>query len=156
MDEAGGIGKDGALPWHLPSDLKRFKEMTMGHHVIAGRKTFESIGKPLPGRNTIVVTSRPDYDAPGCYVVHSLDRAIELARSSGESEAFIIGGAQIYQNALSIADRIYMTQVHAQVECDTFFPEWDPAGWRLEESTTLPADEKNEHPSTFKILSRIR
>src|SRR5262249_27993056 len=133
MDEAGGIGKEGALPWRLSSDLRRFKEMTMGHHVIAGRKTFESIGKALAGRHTIVVTSRPDYDAPGCHVVHSLGRAIELARSRGESEAFVIGGGQIYQDALSMANRIYLTQVHAQVGADTFFPELDPGQWRLEE-----------------------
>src|SRR5262252_4069736 len=92
MDEAGGIGKDGGLPWRLPSDLKRFKEITMGHHIIAGRKTYESIGKPLPGRQTIVVTRNPDYEAEGSSVVHSLAQAIELARSRGETEAIIIGG----------------------------------------------------------------
>ena len=154
IDEAGGIGKEGGLPWRLSSDLRRFKEITMGHHLIAGRKTFESIGMPLPGRQTIIVTRNQEYEAPGCSVVHSLDEAIELARSRGETEAFIIGGGQIYQEALPLADRIYLTQVHASVAADTFFPEWNPHEWKLEQSTSTPVDEKNRYACTFKVLSR--
>lgn len=155
MDEAGGIGKDGGLPWRLSSDLKRFKEITMGHHIIAGRKTYESIGKPLPGRQTIVVTRNPDYKAEGCSVVHSLAEAIELARSRGDTEVVVVGGAQIYREALLLADRIYLTHVHAEVSADTFFPECDAAAWKLDQSESVTADEKNQYPCTFKVLSRL-
>jgi dihydrofolate reductase len=154
MDEKLGIGKDGTLPWRLSADLKRFKELTMGHHIIAGRKTHESIGRPLPGRHTIVVSRNPDYDAQGCFVVPSLDQAVELARSRGETEAFIVGGAEIYRDALAVVDRIYLTHVNAAVAADTYFPVWDQSQWQLEESASVPADEKNQYPSTFKILSR--
>lgn len=155
MDEARGIGKDGDLPWRLSSDLKRFKQLTMGHCIIAGRKTYESIGKPLPGRQTVVVTRNPDYTAEGCFVVSSLARAIDLARSRGETEAFIIGGAEIYADALPLADRIYLTQVDARVAADAFFPDqWDPAEWSVQQATTAPQDEKNQYPSTFKLLVR--
>jgi len=154
MDEKLGIGKDGTLPWRLSADLKRFKELTMGHHIIAGRKTHESIGRPLPGRHTIVVSRNPDYDAQGCFVVPSLDQAVELARSRGETEAFIVGGAEIYRDALAVVDRIYLTHVNAAVAADTYFPVWDQSQWQLEESAHVPADEKNQYPSTFKILSR--
>jgi len=154
VDEAGGIGKDGRLPWRLSSDLKRFKEITMGHHIIAGRKTYESIGKPLPGRETIVVTRNPSYTEEGISVAHSLAEAIELARSRGETEAIIVGGAEIYREALALVDRIYLTQVAATVDADTYFPEWDVAEWKEEESATIPADEKNQHACSFKVLSR--
>ena len=154
MDEKLGIGKNGTLPWRLSSDLKRFKEITMGHHIIAGRKTHESIGEPLPGRHTIVVTRNPSYVAPGCYVAHSLDQAIELARSRGETEAFIIGGGEIYRDALRFVDRVYLTQVLAKVAVDTYFPEWDAGRWQLTESVSMAADEKNQYPSTFKVLVR--
>jgi dihydrofolate reductase len=154
VDEAGGIGKDGRLPWRLSSDLKRFKEITMGHHIIAGRKTYESIGKPLPGRETIVVTRNPGYRAEGISVVHSLVEAIELARARGETEAIIVGGAEIYREGLALADRIYLTRVDARVDADTYFPEWDPAEWKVEESASMLADEKNQYACAFKVLSR--
>jgi len=154
VDEAGGIGKDGRLPWRLSSDLKRFKEVTIGHHIIAGRKTYESIGKPLPGRETIVVTRNPGYAEEGISVAHSLAEAIELARSRGETEAIIVGGAEIYKEALALVDRIYLTQVAATVDADTYFPEWDAAEWKVEESARIPADEKNQHACSFKVLSR--
>jgi dihydrofolate reductase len=154
MDGAGGIGKDGGLPWRLPSDLKRFKEITMGHHIIAGRKTYESIGRPLPGRQTIVVTRNPDYEAEGSSVVHSLAQAIELARSRGETEAIIIGGGEIYREAVRLADRIYLTRIDARVPADTYFPEWDLSQWKVDESADVAADEKNQYACTFKVLSR--
>ncbi len=107
MDEIGGIGKDNGLPWHLSSDLKRFKQLTMGHHLIMGRKTYETIGKPLPGRITIVITRNLQYQAEGCLVAPSLEKALDLARGNGETETFIAGGGEIFAIALPLADRIY-------------------------------------------------
>jgi dihydrofolate reductase len=156
MDETRGIGKDGGLPWRLSSDLKRFKQITMGHHIIAGRKTYESIGGPLPGRQMIVVTRNQDYRAEGNSVVHSLAEAIELAGSRGETEAIIVGGAEIYREALTLADRIYLTQIDATVAADTYFPEWDSSLWKVDESASIPADDKNQYDCTFKVLSRRR
>jgi dihydrofolate reductase len=156
MDERRGIGKDNLLPWRLSSDLKRFRALTMGHHIVVGRKTFESIGKPLPGRHMIIVSRNRDYTAAGCFVAGSLDEALALARERGEVEAFVCGGAQLYGQALGAAGRIYLTVVHAVVEADTFFPEWDPDEWIEKQSSHHPADEKNQYPSTFKILERRR
>lgn len=152
MDEHRGIGKDGGLPWKLSSDLKRFRELTMGHNIILGRKTFESIGRPLPGRRMIVVTRNPEFKAEGCSIAHSVANAIELARDRGEDEVFICGGAQIYEKTIGIADRIYLTRVHARVSADTFFPAFDSSVWDEELSSFHPADEKNDYASTFRIL----
>jgi dihydrofolate reductase len=152
MDERRGIGRDNRLPWRLSSDLKRFRELTMGHHIIVGRKTFESIGKPLPGRETIVVTRDTDYRAEGCLVARSLEEAIEMARERGESEVFICGGAAIYRDSLAASDRMYLTLVHAEVNADTFFPEWNAGEWVELESADREADEKNQYPFTFKLL----
>lgn len=152
MDEKRGIGWKGKLPWRLSSDLKRFRELTMGHHIIVGRKTFESIGKPLPGRQTIIITRNPDFRAKGCFVVRSLEEAIDLARSRGDSEALICGGAQIYAQAIVKAQRFYLTVVHAQVESDTLFPEWDKSAWTEKHSSHHEADDKDEYSSTFALL----
>jgi dihydrofolate reductase len=152
MDERRGIGWKGRLPWRLSSDLKRFRELTMGHHIIVGRKTWESIGKPLPGRKMIIVTRNPGLEVEGAFVAHSVEEAIELARSHGESEVFVCGGAEIYTQALPKAHRFYMTLVHAVVEADTFFPEWEGKGWTEKESSYHEADEKNQYPSTFRVL----
>jgi dihydrofolate reductase len=154
MDEKRGIGKAGKLPWRLSSDLQRFKALTMGHHIVAGRKTFESIGRPLPGRRTVVVTRNPSLKPEGCLIAGSVKEAIAIARANGENEAFVIGGGDIYAQALDVADRIYLTQVHAEVDADTFFPELDRASWVEKESSYQPADEKNEHACTFKTLER--
>src|SRR5262249_16475303 len=154
MDEKRGIGKAGKLPWHLSSDLKRFRELTMGHHVIVGRKTYESIGKPLPGRQVIVVTRNADFKAEGCLVARSVSDAIDIARSSGENEAFVIGGAEIYARALDKANRIYLTQVHAEVDADTFFPQLETSAWSEKESAHHPADDKNNYAFAFKLLER--
>src|SRR5215469_5276330 len=124
MDESQGIGVNNRLPWRLSADLKRFKALTMGHHIIVGRHTFESIGKPLPGRHTIILTNRHDFRADGCATADSLDAALNLARQDGESEVFVCGGARVFQDALPIADRFYLTVVHANVAADTFFPQW--------------------------------
>ncbi|MFN0108330.1 MAG: dihydrofolate reductase [Blastocatellia bacterium] len=158
MDRRRGIGFENRLPWRLSADLKRFRELTMGHHIIVGRKTFESIGKPLPGRRMIVVTRdrafKAAFDTESCAVCHSLDEAIELACSRGEQEVFICGGSEIYQQAIALADRLYLTLVDAEIVADTFFPEFDPQNWNERESLFHPTDEKNEFPFTFKILDR--
>jgi dihydrofolate reductase len=156
MDEKRGIGKDGKLPWRLSSDMKRFRELTMGHHVVVGRKTIESIGKPLPGRQTIVVTRNSDYKIEGCLIAGSVQAAIALAEARGEKETFVIGGADIYAEALVVADRVYLTEVHAEVGADTFFPEFDRSAWAERECSFQPADEKNEHACTFRLLERVR
>jgi dihydrofolate reductase len=154
MDEQRGIGKTGKLPWRLSSDMKRFRELTMGHHIIVGRKTFESIGKPLPGRVMIVVTRSETYRAEGSLVAHSVEDSIRLARERGETEAFICGGAAIYAGALAEADRLYLTLVHATVDADVFFPDVDETAWVETESESHAADEKNQYPFTFKLLEK--
>ncbi|MFL6215957.1 MAG: dihydrofolate reductase [Blastocatellia bacterium] len=156
MDERRGIGRGGRLPWRLSTDLKRFRELTMGHHIVVGRKTFESIGKPLAGRSMIIVTRNADYHVQGCATVHSIADAIELARAEGETELFICGGAEIYAQTLSQAERIHLTRVTANCDADTFFPEFDRDEWIEESSESHPADEKNEHPFTFSLLVKKR
>lgn len=156
MDEKRGIGKAGKLPWHLSADLKRFRELTMGHHLIVGRKTFESIGKPLPGRQTIVVTRDANFKHKGCFVAHSVQDSIALARERKETEVFVIGGAEIYARAIDATDRVYLTQVHAEVDADTFFPELEHDAWIETQHAYHPADETNQYACTFKLLERKR
>jgi len=122
------IGKNNALPWHLPADLKRFKAITMGHPVVMGRKTYESIGKPLPGRRNLVITRNRDYSAPGCDIVHSLDAAIAACR--GAQEIFIIGGGELYRESLPRAHRLELTEIRAEFEGDATFPEFSRGQWR--------------------------
>jgi len=122
------IGRDNAMPWRLPEDLQRFKRLTLGHVVIMGRKTFESIGSPLPGRDNIVITRARDWSPPGCAVVHSLDAALASVESRGE--AFVIGGAQIYALAMPLAQRLYLTEIERDFGGDAFFPEYDHSAWR--------------------------
>jgi dihydrofolate reductase len=154
MDEARGIGYQNRLPWRLSADLKKFKELTMGHHIIMGRKTYESIGRPLPGRTSIVVSRNPEWEADGVLVANSLEAALELARSRGEEEAFIIGGGVVFMQALELADRIYLTRVKAQTPVDVFFPDFEPTLWREVLVEEHPQDEKNDHDFTFSILER--
>jgi dihydrofolate reductase len=154
MDENRGIGWQNRVPWHLSTDLKRFKTLTMGHHLIMGRKTFESIGRPLPGRTTIVISRNPDLRPEGSYAVSSLKKALDLARSRGEEEAFVIGGGEIFSDALPIAGRIYLTKVHATVQADVFFPPIDQADWIVTETSAYPAGPRDEFPHTFLILER--
>ncbi|MGH9940148.1 MAG: dihydrofolate reductase [Blastocatellia bacterium] len=154
MDRERGIGVDNKLPWRLSTDLKRFRELTMGHHIIVGRKTFESIGRPLPGRRMIIVTRDGSCKAEGCDVVHSVEDAIRLARERGESEVFVCGGAEIYAQSIEVADRMYLTLVDAEVTADTFFPEFDEREWSERERVYQSADEKNRYPFTFKLLVR--
>lgn len=154
LDRNRGIGIENRLPWRLPADLKRFRELTMGHHIIVGRKTFESIGKPLPGRVTIIVTRDERFRREGCFTATSIPRALELAQSRGETEAFICGGAEIYQETLARAGRLYLTLVDATVEADTFFPAFDESEWIERERILHSADEKNPFSFQFLLLER--
>nr|AIA16063.1 Dihydrofolate reductase [uncultured bacterium] len=151
MDEKRGIGKANRLPWRLSSDMKRFRQLTMGHHIVVGRKTFESIGKPLPGRQMIIVTRNENFRPAECLIARSVEDALALARAAGESEVFICGGAEIYAESLSAADRMYLTLVHADCDADVFFPEFGDE-WAEIESERRDADEKNQYPFTFKLL----
>ncbi len=122
------IGKDNKLPWHLSADLKRFKQLTMGHHIVMGRRTFESIGKPLPGRTMLVITRNAEYQIPGIKVVHGLPEA-QTARP-GDSEVYIVGGEHIYRESLPFADRIYLTEIDKEFDGDSFFPSLTSDAWR--------------------------
>jgi dihydrofolate reductase len=154
--ENGVIGRRGELPWRLSADLQRFKSLTMGHAVLMGRKTFQSIGRPLSGRRMIVVTRQDDYRAEGVEVVHSLKEGCRRAAEQGETEVFVIGGAEIFRAALPNADQLYLTRVHATIDGDTFFPPLDSKTWRLVSSEPHAADAKNEYATTFEIYERIR
>lgn len=156
LDRRRGIGKDNQLPWRLPADLKRFRELTTGHHLIVGRKTYESIGKPLPNRTMIIVTRQPDFQAEGNLVVDSIAAALALAETRGETEVFVIGGAEIYTQTLPVADRLYLTHVEAEVPADTFFPALAATDWQEVERNSHAADEKNQYAFTFVTLSRNR
>jgi dihydrofolate reductase len=154
MDENNGIGNQGTLPWHLPAEQQLFKTHTMGHHMIMGRRTYESIGKLLPGRTTIVVTRNREYQAEGCLVTHSVSEALELAESRGESEAFICGGNEIYREGLKSSNKFYLTRVHGKFQVDTSFPNFDLFAWEEISADFYPADSKNSHPFTFSIYKR--
>ncbi len=152
--EDNGIGKDNDLIWHLTDDLKRFKSLTSGHHMIMGRKTFESFPKPLPNRTHIVITRQKDYKVPsGVIVVNSLDDAIDAARY--DKQSFIIGGGEIYKQAMSVAAKIELTRVHESLEhADTFFPEIDTSVWKEVSKTTHKADEHHAYPFSFITYMR--
>ena len=145
------IGKDNTLPWRLPADLKRFKQLTMGHTLIMGRKTYESIGRPLPGRTMIVVTRQRDYAPEGVRVVHSLEQALEQAR--GDDEVFIAGGADLYRQSMERVRRLYLTRIEREYEGDAFFPEVDLSGWRLLAEEHHPAT-ATEPPFSFLTYER--
>ncbi len=146
------IGANNAIPWHLPAELKMFKSITMGHHIIMGRKTWESIGRLLPGRTTVVVTRRLDYSVPGAIVADSLENA--LAACKGDDEVFVIGGAELFAAALPRADRIYLTLVDADVAGDVLMPEFDLAAWRERSTQTFRADAKNPFDYTLTVYDR--
>ena len=153
MDKNQLIGKDNALPWKIPADLQFFKKVTMSKPIIMGRKTFESIGRPLPGRQNIVITRDESYTADGCDVVYSIDDAISLAGDI--DEVMVIGGANIYQQFLEKCDRLYLSRVLGEFEGDAWFPEIDFNVWRLIEKEDHKADEKNECDYSFQIYERI-
>jgi dihydrofolate reductase len=148
------IGKDNQLIWRLPADLKQFKMLTMGHPMIMGRKTFDSIGKPLPGRTSIIITRQPDYTHEGCLIVHSLEQAIQEAHKVDEKEAFVVGGAEIYRQSIRLADKIYLTQLYQSFDGDTFFPEIDASLWQEVRRASFSPDEKNAYAFDFVELER--
>ena len=154
LDERGGIGYGNNIPWHLPGDLSQFKKLTMGHHLILGRKTYQSIGKPLPGRMMIVLSRDPELKLPESQVVSSFEEGLQIAREAGEKELFVIGGAEIYQMALPIVDRIYLTRVHMTSQADVFFPEFDPENWLKICEQDFPADQDGSPGYTFNYLIR--
>jgi len=143
------IGDDNKIPWYLPSDFKYFKEKTLNHTIIMGRKTFESIGKKLPNRKNIIITSDLNYKADGCVICHSLDEAIEMSKN--EDEIFIIGGSQIYKQSLNIADKLYITRVHGEFSGNITFPDYQKEEWTLISSDFIKSDEKNVYDMTFEI-----
>ncbi len=150
----GVIGLKGGLAWNLPAELAYFKQVTMGHPIIMGRKTHDSIGRPLPGRLNLIVSRNPSYEAPGCTVVSSLSKALQAARATGTDEAFVIGGVSLYQEAESIADSLYLTEVHANPSGDVKLA-LDPASWSEISRVDRPADAANEHDISFVVLRKV-
>lgn len=156
VSENGVIGKDNQLIWRLPNDLKRFKALTLGHPMIMGRKTFESIGKPLPGRTSIVITRNQDFKADGILVVHSLEEALTEARKIEQQEVFIIGGGELYKQALPTADKLYITEVETVTNGDTFFEISNPEQWEEIERTVHQADDRHIFSFNFVNYSKKR
>lgn len=149
------IGKDGKMPWHLPNDMKHFKNVTWGMPVVMGRKTFESLGKVLPGRKNIVITRQSGWKMPGTVAVKSIDDAFFVAKQTDAKEIMVIGGGEIYKALFDKAKRIYMTRVEAEPEGDTFFPSIDPKNWHLVSQKNHEADEKNPYNYSFQVWERI-
>ena len=152
MDSNRLIGKDNGLPWHLPADLAFFKKLTTGNTILMGRKTFDSIGRPLPNRRNIVITRNADIEITDCEVVNSIEKALSLVQS--ETEVMVIGGAKLYQQILPIADRLYITQVEGEFDGDTYFPHYDENDWLEVSCESHQPDEKNKHAYHFIILKR--
>lgn len=153
MDQKRLIGRDNQLPWHLPADLRYFKATTLGKPVVMGRKTFESIGKPLPGRRNIVISRNTEFTAPGCDIVSSIDEA--LAQCSAEAEVMLIGGASLYAQTLERADCLYITRIHHEFDGDTWFPEFDLARWQVEKQDDFDPDHDNPYPYSFIKFKRV-
>ena len=154
MAENRVIGRAGGLPWRLPDDLKHFKRLTLDHTVIMGRRTFDEVGRPLANRRNVVISRNADFHPAGVTVVPSLDEALALAAT--EKEVFVVGGGEIYRQALPRADRLYITLIHATVEGDTTFPAIDQSAWALESEQFHPADDRHEYGFTIKELRRRR
>lgn len=155
ISKNNALGKNNDLIWHLPEDLKRFKALTSGHHIIMGRNTFESIGKPLPNRTTIIITRNKEYQQKGCLIAHNLDQA--LGMTGEDDDVFIIGGAQIYKQAIEndVADFLDITRVHAEFDADVFFPIIDENIWEQTESEDFVADEKHNYDYSFLRYQKI-
>jgi dihydrofolate reductase len=156
IGENGVIGREGKLPWHLPDDLKRFRALTWGKPIIMGRRTFESLGRPLPGRTNIILTRQPDYRAEGCVVASSAAEALSLAASGGAAEAVVIGGSEVFERLLPRCDRVYLTIVEGILEGDVFFPVTllDSPDWEVVEEKHYAADARNPFPTRLRILNR--
>lgn len=153
-DENNVIGKNNKLPWHLPNDLRYFKNQTWGMPILMGRKTFESIGKPLQGRKSIVITRSTDWKHDEVEVVHSVEDAIGKAKECGVKEIFVIGGAEIFKTSFDKASRIYLTRIHHRFDGDVYFPEVSSKHWNLVQSRFCTADEKNTYSHTFQVWER--
>ena len=146
------IGRKNVLPWKLPADMEHFRQVTLGKPIIMGQKTFESIGKPLPGRTNIVLTLEKDFQAPGCIVAYSIEEALQIAKGQGAREVMIIGGVSIYKQFLPLADRMYLTLIEGDFEGDAFFPEFDWADWQEIERIENESDKENPYKYTFLTL----
>ncbi|MFE8695802.1 dihydrofolate reductase [Cytobacillus sp. FJAT-53684] len=153
MDNNRVIGYKNQLPWHLPEDLKFFKRMTMGHPIAMGRKTWDSIGRPLPGRENIVITRNPEFTCEGCTVLNSIDALLEYSRQR-DDEIFVIGGAEIFKLILPHSDKLYLTRIYDEFEGDTFFPELQMEDWSLLSQEKGIKDEKNPYDYEFEIYKR--
>lgn len=156
VSENNVIGKDNRLAWNLPADLRHFRKITMGHHVIMGRKTFESIGKPLEGRKNLIITRNKEYKAVGCKIFHTIEDALNYCDKAKEKEVFFIGGAQIFETIIPYASRIHLTRIYEQFEGDTHFPPLDPTIWKTTIYEKHHADEKNPHDYSFSELVRVK
>ncbi len=152
----GVIGRNNQIPWRLPADLAYFKRVTTGHCILMGRNSFQSIGRPLPGRTNIVITRDPAFCAEEVLVAHSVEQALQMAREGGETEAFIIGGGEIYRESLPLWDRLYLTEVDITPEGDVFFPPLNDGAWREVWREAHEPDAKNPYRYTFRVLERIR
>ncbi len=152
------IGKNNDLPWHLPDDMKYFMQTTKEHHVIMGRRNYESIPekfRPLPNRTNILVTRQKNFNAPGCIVVNSIEEGLEIARTNLEKEVFIIGGAEIYRQGFEKADKLYLTEIKTSLEGDTFFPEFDITQWKESSRKHHPADEHHKYAFDFVVYTKL-
>jgi len=148
------IGNDNKLPWHLPADMKYFKTVTTGHCIIMGRKTFETLGKPLPNRTNIIISRQEDFSAQGCVVVNDIHKAIEYAKGTGDTECFIIGGGDVFIQSIIWAERIYLTRIAHKFEGDTFFGPLDSSDWKLAKEERHMPDVKNKYPYSFQVYDR--
>ena len=153
LSENNVVGINNQMPWHLSADLKRVKALTMGHHLIMGRKTYESIGKPLPGRTNVIITRNKNFQSEGCVIVSSLKEALEKAKA--DTEVFIFGGGEIFREAMPTVKKIYMTRIHHHFEGDTHFPELNPNEWKEIARHDFNADEKNNYNYSFIDLERV-
>ncbi|MEI5907287.1 dihydrofolate reductase [Bacillus spongiae] len=154
MDEQRLIGNQNAMPWHLPNDLANFKKTTLGSPIVMGRKTYDSLGRPLPGRDNIVLTRKNDFQVDGVKVFHSIQAVIDYANEQ-TSEVFVIGGAEIFVMLQDYVSKLYVTEIHKTFEGDTYFPEWDWSQWTVKSSIEGTVNEKNKYPHTFLIYERI-
>jgi len=155
VSENSVIGRKGKIPWHLSGDLKNFRRITKGHHLIMGRKTYQSIGHPLPDRINIIVSRNPKLKIKKCIITHSLKEALQVSQDAGEKEVMIIGGEQIYKQVLPLAEKIYLTRVKVNVVGDTYFPKIESSDWKEISCEPHPADDKNQYPYELCILERV-
>ncbi|WP_240374487.1 dihydrofolate reductase [Bacillus piscicola] len=151
MDKNRVIGNNNDIPWHLPADLRHFKEVTTGHPIVMGRKTYESIGRPLPGRRNIIMTGNRDYQAPGCDIVSTVEEVLDISKTQ---ETHVIGGETLFEQFFPHAEKLYLTIIHDAFTGDTFFPKFDEEEWNVVDRKEGPTDDKNKYPHTYYTLTR--